>query len=218
MASKNEFRISKDTSARKSITPSTMHNALEAAAKQAADEAYTQAMFSGYEAEIESLKSAHAAEMGAINNERDSAIRFAMESARNASTGDIAKLKHEVAELLKGHESLRNTTDDMLAKHKTELLASKRQIGTVNSQMDSLKHDHNQEVTRLQKKIRYEIRFSTKGRKSRTYFCKLASPLREVATKLAQDTHISGHEIKFVHKSRAILNLSKRLQEVGFHG
>lgn len=234
MATKDQFRITKDTSARKDTKQPSMHSSLEVAAIRASHEAYVSSMVSGYQQQIKelelerdgdiaSLKARLASEKDAATQGHQAAISKAVTEAREESKRHIENLNTNVESLYTENETVHASLKKALA----EIGTANKEIHGVRAEhskrITTLKDTHAQRVAGLQRQLIIspnswiQIHFVARGCKKRTCFWKFNTTLRDASKELRDDFQQYSYTFTFSRSSdfsRSTLDDRKTLQEV----
>jgi len=239
MATANDPRVNKDTSARKNTIPPKMHFALEVAAIKAAHDAYVSSMVTGYEEKIESQECTYAedvarlqkehstaiASLEAAQKERESAlnvnfknvIKEAYHKARQGSLVEIEKLRNEVANCVKERDGFRASLDESLAKDKRHTSLAKTKTADHEKQIATLTAKHEEEVRSMQAKIAITVHFVCKARKTRSFLLRPSTTISQAVEDLGKNSNMNDPTLfTFKHNGQRLRVLerpSKTLRE-----
>ena len=224
MATNDQYRINKDTSARKNTNHSDIRAALDAKATKKANDArhdvYVDAMFAGYEEEIENLKAQLSTQQKTLLQERQEAIDQAVAKAHTESNAQIAQLQKGVTDLRRQNEGLQVMFDEELAAKKTEIAAGKQEVDRIRNKVLAIKKAHASEVSDLQRQLAVgpnswmEINLRCKGYKTRTYIRRPNQSFRSAVEELCKYLGRSFYVMSFEHKDQKITAGTKSLHEV----
>ncbi|KAK3696907.1 hypothetical protein LTR37_017737 [Vermiconidia calcicola] len=230
MATNNQHRITKDTSARKTADKATMQQTFELAALKASHEAYLSAITSGYEEKIESLLSEHNAEIETLKSQLALGEQALREKQKAITTAAVTKAQEELMtvcrnlkadndELKSENEELQGAYKESLSKNKEAANAAQKERVAHQLNHTKLEVAHSKEVAELKRKVDahpnswIKISFKCKGRKDRYYWHKVSDTLKNASQGLRKD--IDHQTLRFTRGGSISLDQWKTLGELG---
>ena len=167
MATKDDNRITKDTSARKSS--SIRANAEAKVDEKKRYELIIETMQDDFDQEFESREAAHADEKRTIQKQHQKTLADAVESATRVRDYEIEELKHDISDWERKYKELQNTLQAELEKKKDTIAAANAETVRIREQARNKDHGRVLKIQELTTKIAIEIKFSCKGGSTRTY-------------------------------------------------
>lgn len=233
MATNDQYRVNKDTSARKNTKHDHMHCEAKVNALNKSHAAYLESIMGDYDAKIQSQEAEHEETIASLNMkhaEEKNTFLERLKAAVNESTAkveersaaEIKRLRSDIASLRAEKGTLETSLKDAFEAQKTASASSNSEITRLKSQMDNLKSAHKTKIGQMQRKVDanpnswIQIHFLGRGRKKRTYYKKYNSTLDEAAEDLCKDIELKMDQLIFrrAQFDNLPLDRKKKLNEV----
>lgn len=184
MATQDNLRITKDTSARKNTN---IPSDLEAQAKEKYYKAIIDGLQDQYDAQMENQKTAHAEEIAKLKSQHANEIQLvknagkgAIEKVRKDCATKVTQLDGDIMDWERKYKELQQmfkvNADEKEAMAKE---AEKNAAGEAN-QLRIQKLGLEKKITKLERKAAVDISFTGKGYKTRRYLRRHNEPFRDV--------------------------------------
>lgn len=183
MATNDQYRVTKDTSARKQPNMVPAH---EVTAMVASHKAYVNSIESYHKEQTDSLEATHADEIAgleakfanaesAILQKQQDTVDAAVSEAREDCRAQIARLTQINVNIATEKRQLQSSFDETLAKNKNEVSTAQREVARIQKQVTTIKQAHANEIAEFQRQLKIGpnswigVTIFSKGRKTRDY-------------------------------------------------